>query len=197
MGTNDEQADFPVIFACARQGWCTLNLDDVPALLSGEKKSTLEPLFKAVLDTIPPPRVETETPGFRMRVANLAYSDYVGRLAIGRVSSGQVKRAQKIFRRGVDEQGKEVKQSFAVTRLYTYEGLSQVEVETLEAGDIGVLAGNEAVEIGDSLCGDENLAALPRISVERPTLGMISSIPLAFRTEGRPFSPQTQRAPDS
>ena len=175
LGANEKQADFPIVYACARQGWCTTNFDEVPALLSGEKKGTLQPLFDEVLRDIPAPRV-AEGDGFQMLVSNLSYSDYVGRLAIGRVFSGAVRKNQRIIRRGITADGAPKTETFTVAQAFTYDGLKQVDVDCIEAGDIGVIAGNESVEIGDTLVGNENLEALPRIQVEKPTLGMIFSV---------------------
>ncbi|HEX4922898.1 MAG TPA: translational GTPase TypA, partial [Bdellovibrionales bacterium] len=175
LGANEEQADFPIIYTCARQGWCTTSFEDIPKYLSGEKKGTLEPIFRTILEVIPPPKVP-DTLDFKFMVSNLSYSDYVGRLAIGRVISGSVKKGQKIWRHGVKEDGSPRLEGFSVPQLYTYEGLKQVEVEELEAGDIGVIAGNENFEIGDTLTNADTVQPLPRIIVEKPTLAMIFSV---------------------
>ncbi|MCM2279144.1 MAG: translational GTPase TypA [Oligoflexia bacterium] len=175
LGATDEQADFPIIYACAREGWCTKNSEDVPGLISGELKGSLQPLFDEVLKVIPAPKVAEGT-DFQMLVSNLSYSDYVGRLSIGRVLSGAVKKNQRIIRRGVDAAGNSANENFTVTQLYTYEGLKQAEVTELSAGDIGVIAGTELAEIGDTFVGNESLAPLPRIQVEKPTLAMIFSV---------------------
>jgi GTP-binding protein len=175
LGATDEQADFPIVYACARAGWCTTNRNEVEDLIAGRKESSLKPLFDLILDVLPPPRVN---PGddYQMLVSNLAYSDYVGRLAIGRVMAGTVKKNQRVIRRGVDAAGNSRNENFSITNLYTFEGLKQVEVDSLSAGDIGVIAGSEAVEIGDTVVGSDSGQALPRISVEKPTLGMIFSV---------------------
>ncbi len=175
LGADEKQADFPIVYACARAGWCTTNFDDLPAYLSGEKKGTLQPLFDEILKDIPPPKVSAQ-PDFQMLISNLSYSDYVGRLAIGRVLSGSVKKGQRITRHGVDEAGNPKKETFSVSQVATYEGLKQQEVDVLGAGDIGVIAGSEVTEIGDTLAGSENVGVLPRIVVEKPTLGMIFSV---------------------
>lgn len=175
LGASEEQLDFPIVYACARQGWCTLDFSKVPAMIEGSEKGNLTPLFDEILKKIPHPRIGTQS-GFQMLVSNLSYSDYVGRLAIGRVISGSIKRGQRIIRRGMDEKGTSLTEAFAITRIYTFEGLEQTEVEELAAGDIGVIAGNEKTEIGDTLVGDEAVSALPRIAVEKPTLGMIFSV---------------------
>ncbi len=170
LGADEHQVDFPIIYACARQGWCTTNLAEVPELLAGTRKATLKPLFDEIIKTVPEPKVEDEK-SFRMMISNLSYSEYVGRLAIGRIISGELSRGQKIWRRGADRN-----EAFTAARLYTYEGLKQQEVEKLLAGDIGVVAGSEHTEIGDTLVGDERLGPLPRITVEKPTIGMIFSV---------------------
>jgi GTP-binding protein len=111
-----------------------------------------------------------------MLVSNLSYSDYVGRLAVGRVTAGTVKKNQRVIRHGVDAAGNLRQQGFNVTQLYTFEGLKQAEVTEAAAGDIIVLAGNEEVEIGDTVAGSDTVQSLPRISVEKPTLGMVFSV---------------------
>ena len=176
LGANDEQADFPIVYACARQGWCTTNSDDIPDLIAGTMKSTLKPLFDLVLAKVPPPRGVNQGGDFQMLIANLSYSDYVGRLAIGRVQSGVAKYNQKLFHKGVDEKGNPTTRSFTASKIFTFEGLKQTEVQELEAGDIGVVAGLENFEIGDTLVGSDTTPALPRIHVEKPSLAMILSV---------------------
>ncbi len=175
LEASEQQADFPIIYACARQGWCTLERGDVDALIAGEKKSTLQPLFDTVLKHIPAPKVN-EGADFQMLVSNLSYSDYVGRLGIGRIMAGSIKKNQRVIQRTIDAAGNPKNVNFTVSQLYTFEGLKQSEVETLSAGDIGVVAGTETVEIGDTIAGTEAVPALPRIVVEKPTLGMIFSV---------------------
>ena len=175
LGANEEQADFPIIYACARQGWCTLDRDAVPSLLDGSQKSSLQPLFDTVIKHVPPPKVN-QTEDFQMMISNLSYSDYVGRLSIGRVMAGTVKKNQRVIRRGVDEAGNAKNETFTISQLYTYEGLKMTDVDELGAGDIGVLAGSELCEIGDTIVGNESGQPLPRITVEKPTLGMIFSV---------------------
>jgi len=111
----------------------------------------------------------------QMSVLNLSYSEYVGRLAIGKVLRGGIKKSQRVTRRGLDESGNLKNESFQVTQLYTYDGLKQVECTDIKAGDIGVVAGSAFVEIGDTLVSSDE-PALPRVLVEKPTLGMIFSV---------------------
>jgi GTP-binding protein len=175
LGASEAQVDFPIIYACARQGWCTTRFEEVPAYLDGSKTGTLKPLFDEVLRDIPAPKIAAGT-DLQMLISNLSYSDYVGRLAIGRVTAGTVKKGQRIIRRGVDAAGAPKNETFTVAELYTYEGLKQTSVETLGAGDIGVIAGSEVTEIGDTLVANDTIPALDRIVVEKPTLGMVFSV---------------------
>lgn len=170
LGATEEQADFPIVYACARDGWCTQDFDKVSALVTGSEKTDLKGLFDLILKTVPPPRV-AEGVDFQMLISNLAYSDYVGRLGVGRVLGGKVSRNQRIVRRGA---GKD--ETFQVSRISTFSGLKEMEVDTLEAGDIGLIAGCEDVDIGDTLTGSMETAALPRIKVDLPTIGMIFSV---------------------
>lgn len=179
LGANSTQLDFPILYACARGGWCTTKREDVDKILAGTMPTPdLQGMFDTVLENVPPPKtsefsgVDPVSPqSLQLLVSNLGYSDFVGRLAIGRIMSGVLRKSQKVAR--VHAQGKE---NFSITALYTYEGLEQVEVQELEAGDIAVFAGSEKVEIGDSVLGSDVIPALPRISVEKPTLSMIFSV---------------------
>lgn len=190
LGASDEQLDFPIVFACARLGWCTTNYDELGDLLQGRKTGTLTPLFDLILNEIPPPQV-AETSDFQMIVSNLAYSNYVGRLAVGRVISGRIMRNQKLIRHGIDRNKAPKQEPFLVTRLYNFEGLEQVETDEVTAGDIGLIAGSELVEIGDTLVNSIDVAALPRLHVEPPTLSVL------FSVNTSPFSGQEGEATQS
>lgn len=175
LGASEEQAEFSIVYACARQGWCTQNPEEIPQLISGEKKGSLEPLFELVVENVKPPEVDTAKP-FQMIVSNLGWSDFVGQLAIGRVLSGSVEVGQKLFRQGVTEQGQPKTQNFTAPQLFHYEGLKQKEVSSIGAGDVAVIAGSEDFQIGDTITSDESLAPLARLEVNRPTLAMIFSV---------------------
>jgi len=170
LGATDDQIDFPIHYACARKGWCTSKREEVEGLLNGTKEGTLIPLFEEIVKIVPPPTTG-DTPEFQMMISNLAYSDYVGRLSIGRIFSGTAKKNQKVFAKMANGD-----KAFAITNVFTYEGLKQVEADILVAGDIGVIAGFEDLEIGDTIVGSIDTPALPRIEVEKPTLGMIFSV---------------------
>ncbi|MCB0326126.1 MAG: translational GTPase TypA [Bdellovibrionales bacterium] len=174
LGASEEQADFPILYACARDGWCTTDDGEVDALIDGSKTADLKPLFDVILSDVPAPKLGKEE-GFQMLISNLAYSDYLGSLAIGRVRSGKVCKGDKIVRRGM-EAGQPKDEKMQVTKVLTYQGLAQVEVDELIAGDIGIVAGNENFAIGDTLSGNENVPALTRIAVAKPTIAMIFSV---------------------
>ncbi|MCX6118101.1 MAG: translational GTPase TypA [Proteobacteria bacterium] len=173
LGASDEQCDFPIIYACARQGWCTDDVSKIPTFLEGGGQRNLKPLFDEIL-RIPAPKANPDSE-LQMLVSNIAYSDYLGNLALGRLKSGSARKGQELVRHGVNEKGDPTATKFKVFRLLSYEGMKQVEVDEINAGDIGLIAGCEVLEIGDTLSG-LNGAALPRISVEEPTMRMIFSI---------------------
>jgi GTP-binding protein len=187
LGASDKQVDFPIVYACARGGWCTLDDTEVPGLVSGETKGSLEPLFDLMVKEVPPPTVDEGEP-LRVLISNLSYSDYVGRLAVGRIRSGKIARNQKVARLSVSPTGTPQAESFTVSRLYTFKGLEQVEVPELDAGDIGVIAGCEQVEIGDTVAASTDVTPIKRITVEPPTLGMI------FKVNTSPLSGQEGEA---
>lgn len=175
LGADDQQAEFPIIYACARNGWCTDTWDDVPALMSGEKKGSLQPLFDQILKYLPPPKPDN-APELKMLISNIGHSDFVGRLAIGKVWSGELRQGQRLHRLGVDDKGQPKKESFTVPKLFSYQGMKQVETQSITAGDIAVVAGSDEFWIGDTITDTETLAPLPRIKVEEPTLAMIFSV---------------------
>ncbi len=178
LGATPEQADFPILFACGRKGWCTSSRDEVPVLLEEKKGGSLKELFKLIIDFIPPPKTlpSKNEKDFCLQVANLAYSDYVGQLAIGRVLKGSVSKNDLLIRHGVDASGHGVVERFTVCAVYSFEGVDRVDVDKLRVGDIGLIAGCDSVGIGDTLVTSEDEAALPRISIAPPTVGMIFSI---------------------
>lgn len=170
LGATETQADFSIVYACAREGWCTLDETEIPKLISKETKGTLKPLFDLILKEVAKP-VVAEGTDFQMLVSNLSYSDYVGRLAIGKILRGTAKKGMRMTR-----QGDGVNEAFSLTNVQTYLGLRSVDVEEVVAGDIGTLAGCETVQIGDTISSNAAIPALPRIKVEPPTLAMVFSV---------------------
>ncbi len=162
LGANDDQADFPIIYANAitQQSGNTHQLE-----------SDLQPLFKAILDTIPAPVVDMEAP-LQILVTNLGYDDYRGVTAVGRVHSGEIKAGQPIAR--IQKNGTVLSEK--ARYLYTYQGLEKVEVDRVLAGDIVAIGGLEGIEIGETLADINEPVALPVIHVEEPTVRMTFSV---------------------
>jgi GTP-binding protein len=174
LDATEEQLEFPLIYAIGREGIAQTGLDQ-----TGED---LKPLFGTILERIPAPAYDPDEP-FQMLVADLGYSDYLGRLAIGRVVNGRARSNDSLV--CITEQGRQV--SLKVSKLQVYEGLKLKETECAEPGDIIVLAGVAEVKIGDTICTHDSPKPLKRIKVEEPTVSMrfaINTSPLAG-TEGR------------
>lgn len=174
LGASEEQTDFPIVYACGRDGWCTTDYEELEGLLQGKTQGNLKPIFDLILETVPHPRIEEGE--FKMLVSNLDFSDFVGQLAVGRILSGKISKNERIVCQSVTEAGAPITKSFNVSKLFTFSGLSKVEVDSLEAGDIGLIAGYEHFQIGDTLSKNEEQEALERLVVESPTIGMIFSI---------------------
>jgi GTP-binding protein len=171
LGANDQQIDFPFLYAIGRDGVAGTSID--------EMADDLRPLFAKILQCIPAPKGDPEG-RFQMLVSDLGYSDYLGRLAIGKVVSGQVKTNDHLVCLGEDGNPRTLR----VTRLQTFEGMNLQPAENIMAGDICVLSGIEDIHIGDTICHQEAPKALPRIRVDEPTVGMrftINTSPLAGR----------------
>jgi GTP-binding protein len=158
----EDQLDFPVVYTNARVGTATRDLK--------EPGRSLEPLFEAILTTVPAPRFDPEM-GLQFRVAMLDWDDYVGRLLIGRIVNGRVRQADRVavvHRDGSIEYTK-------VTVLYGYEGLKRVEIAEAGAGAIVAIAGVDAIEIGETVADAESPQALPLIRIDEPTVSMLFS----------------------
>jgi GTP-binding protein len=171
LEANDAQANFPVIYAVARDGIAKTSL--------AEEGDSLQPLFDAIVKHIPPP-APPAAEVLQILVANLDYNDYVGRLAIGRIFSGQVAVGDQISICREDGRNEKTK----ITQLYAFEGLKQTSVERAEAGEIVAVAGIDDLSIGDTISSADDPQPLPRITVDEPTISMIfgvSTSPFAGR----------------
>jgi GTP-binding protein len=174
LGADESQIDFPVIYAVARQGQASRTLET-----PGEN---LQPLFDAILESIPQPHVGEGTT-LQMLVDNLDYDDYVGRLAIGRVHSGKLVPNMPV---AVIRDGGKIEQG-KIVKLFGFQGLKRTEVAEAGPGEIVSVAGIEDLSIGDTLSSVEAPRALPRITVDEPTMMMVFRVndgPLAGR-EGK------------
>ena len=171
LDAEEGQLDFPVLYCNARKGTCRRTADG--------PEETLEPLFDEILRTVPPPRFDDQAP-LQMLVTSLDYDDYVGRLAIGRVVSGRLCRAQEIARCA---RGGAVFPA-RVTQVFGYEGLRRTEWEEAGPGDIVAVAGLSEVGIGDTLADEDDPRPLPPIHIDEPTIAMVIGIntsPMAGR----------------
>ncbi len=162
LGASDEQLDFPIIYAVAREGRAWLELE--------KPGDSLEPLFETILQNIPEAVADTGAP-FQLQVSNLDYSDYLGRIAVGRVLRGSIAKGDSVLRLMRD--GSQARAR--ITKLYTHLGLARVEVEAVSAGDIIALTGVDGVQIGDTLTHPDAPAALPVMAVDDPTVAVTFS----------------------
>ncbi len=169
LDADESQIEFPVLYAIGRDGIAQNTLE--------EKGTTLAPLFDAIVKEMPPPRYKPEEP-FQMLVTNLGYSDYLGRLAIGRVFHGSARKNESLVCLGKDGAPRALK----VSNLQVYNGLKFQEVSEVHPGEIVILSGIENVEIGDTICTVETPKALKRLVVDEPTVSM------RFMTNTSPFS---------
>ena len=174
LDATDEQIDFPVLYAVARDGVAKRSLE--------EDSRSLRPLFEEIVRTTPAPR-ELRDDALQLLVANLDYNEYVGRLAVGRIFSGEIARGDTVA--VVKRDG--TRQVVRVKELYAFEGLRREAVESARFGEIVALAGLEGIEIGETVTSAERPRPLPVIAVDEPTISMIFGVnnsPFAG-TEGR------------
>jgi GTP-binding protein len=163
LDATDEQIEFPILYAVSREGMAKRALDDT--------STNLQPLFEQIVETIPAPK-EQRTDALQLLVANLDYNDYVGRLAIGRIFSGEIKLGDQI---AVVKPDKSI-QKTRVSQLYIFEGLKRESVDSAGFGEIVALAGIEDIHIGDTITSVENPQPLPAIAVDEPTIAMIFGV---------------------
>lgn len=171
LDADDDALDFPVVYASAREGWATTDVE--------VKKDDLRDAFEAIITHIPAPQMDKTAP-VQMLVTTLDYSEFVGRIAIGRVFAGTLKKGQNVVI--IDREGKQTKQR--VMQLHQFEGLGRREVDEVEAGDICAVVGLDPVDIGDTVADATNPVALPSITIDEPTLTM------NFRVNDGPFAGQ-------
>ncbi len=169
LNADDKSLDFTTIFASAKEGWATTDL--------ARPNDNMQPVFDAIIHHVPPPDAHPNSP-LQMLVTTLDFSDYVGRIAIGRVFAGSVTNAQAVT--VIDCQGRHTQQK--VAQLYRFEGLGKKLADTIAAGDIGAIAGLDPVDIGNTIACADQPSALPIISVDEPTMHM------TFRINDGPFA---------
>ncbi len=163
LEATDEQIEFPLVYAIAKEGIAQLELE--------EKGQDLVPLMEMIVEHLPAPEFKQDAP-FQMLVADLGYSEYLGRLAIGRIANGTVSRNDTLI--CINENQDQLK--LKASKLQVYEGLMTRELDQVDPGEILVLSGIEEVHIGDTICTLEQPKPLKRISVDKPIISMLFGI---------------------
>lgn len=174
LGADEDQLDFPVIYASARDGYSSLD--------PNVREGNMQPLFDFILENIDPPTGDPDGP-LQVLFSSLDYDDYIGRIGVGRVERGRLKRNDQDVLCKADGTTQNVK----ISRMYQFEGLTRVECEEAEAGDIICVSGIEGINIGETLCDPENIDPLPFIKIDEPTISMnfiVNNSPFAGR-EGK------------
>mgnify|MGYP004672155343 FL=1 len=163
LDASDEQLDFPVVYASAKNGIAKMDMN--------EESDNLHCLFETIVNTIEPPKCDEDGPA-QMLVSNIDYDDYVGRIAVGRVERGSITVGMPVAICGKEDkitQGK-------IAKVYTHVGLNKVEVEEGKAGDIIELAGLPDINIGDTICDLNNPEKIPFVDIDEPTVSMTFSV---------------------
>jgi GTP-binding protein len=163
LGATEEQLEFPIIYAIGRDGIAKKELED--------EGRDLQPLFDQIIETIPAPTGDPDGP-LQILVANLDYSDYLGRLGIGRVFSGTLRHGDEVSIAKLDGSFQKTK----ITKLYSFEGLSRNDETIGIVGDVLAVAGVEGIQIGETIADAENPKPLPRIQIDEPTIAMTFSV---------------------
>jgi GTP-binding protein len=171
LGADDATLDFPTVYASGRDGIATPDLSVPP--------TNLRPLFDVILNKVPPPEVDVDAP-LQMLIVSLEWSDYVGRIAVGRVVAGKIRKGQRVAL--LKRDGQRIDDQ--VAQLYTFDRLGRQETDEVAAGDICAVVGLDDADIGDTIADFDNPVALPPITVDEPTLEMI------FRINDSPFAGQ-------
>jgi len=170
LGAEEDQLDFPYVFASAKEGIAKFDLED--------ESHNLEPLFEMIINNIPAPTGEIDAP-FQMIVTSIDYDNYLGRIAIGKVVRGKLKLNQQV---AVCTKQDGVLQKTRATKLYQFEGLKRVECSEAKLGDIVAIVGIDGINIGQTIADVENPEALEFIKIDEPTISMI------FSTNDSPFA---------
>ncbi len=162
LGASDEQIEFPILYAVARDGWCTFD----PAV----KGTDLRPMFDTIVKHIPPPMAKADEV-LQILITQLDYDPYVGRLAIGRLFNGVLKEKTDVAHIGESGVPKKVR----ISTLFTFDGMKRVAATAVSAGDVCAIAGIPEINIGDTLTNLETPMPLPRLKIDEPTIGMTFS----------------------
>ncbi len=170
LGASEAQLNFPIVYASALEGWAIKSL-------KGETRHDMTPLFETIIEHVPPPQVQIDGP-FQMQISALDYSSYVGAIGIGRVTRGVIQPNTAIVRVGAEGE----QQPGRVLQVLGFSGLQRVERVSAQAGDIIAVTGIEGIRISDTLCDPKCVEALPRLTVDEPTVSM------TFQVNDSPFA---------
>ncbi len=174
LGANDEQLNFPVVYAIGREGVAMKNLTD--------ERVNLNPLLDTVLEHVQPANTKDDVP-LRAQPFNLAYDNFLGRMAVCRIYEGTITDGETVFNKKISGEAK----PYRITKLYTFDGVAKKEVKEAHSGDIVMVAGIPDIYIGDTICHDANQESLPAINVDEPTISldfMVNDSPFAGK-EGK------------
>ena len=169
LGADDEALDFPLVYASAKEGWATTDM--------ANKTNNIQVIFDAIINNIPSPTVDQDAP-LQMLVTNQEYSEYVGRIAIGKVFAGKITESQMVT--VIDTDGLHTQQK--VMQIHQFQGLGRKQVSSARAGDICAISGLDPVEIGDTIACADKPSQIAVISVDEPTMTM------TFRVNDGPFA---------
>ena len=172
LGADESLLDFPVVYASAREGWAKLSLSD--------ESERLDPLFQTILKHVPAPRGMIDAP-LQLLVSSLDYDDYIGRIAIGRVTRGTIRKDQQA---AICKQDGSV-QNVRITSLHRFQGLKRVDTESATVGDIVAVSGISDITIGETICSVENPEPISFTDIDEPTISMFSGQQQPFCRPGR------------
>ena len=162
LNATDEQLDFPVIYASAKNGIAKMHLED--------ESDNVKCIFETIINKINPPQVDINGP-MQLLVSNIAYDDYLGRIAIGRVERGKITNGEQVV---ICKDDKNV--NGKITKLFTYQGLKKIEADEIDAGDIVAVAGLPDINIGETVCDITKPEKIPFVNIDEPTVSMTFSV---------------------
>lgn len=174
LGADEEQIEFPVVYASGRNGYAFINEDD--------EKIDLKPLFETIINEVPAPKGDENGP-LQVLISNIDYDEYIGRIGVGRVERGSIKAGQNVVRCTREGINKNIK----IGKIYKFEGLKRVEADEAGLGEIISVSGVEGLNIGETLCDPTNIEPLPFVKIDEPTVSMnfmVNNSPFAGR-EGK------------
>ncbi len=171
LGADEDILDCPFVFASAKKGVASLDLDD--------EKTSMKPLFETILKYIPAPENKDDLP-FKLLISTIDYNDYIGRIGIGKIEQGIINENSQMVR--VNKQKPDFKENVKIAQLYEFEGLKRVEVEEAHSGSIVAITGIEDINIGDTICSVDDIEPLEFVKISEPTISM------EFKVNDSPFA---------